>query len=261
MTTAVDPAPSSAPARTAHRSTGSAPGTSPRRLRPFGLGVVAALSWLTAAAASVPYLVLGLTTMADLGIGLAGAYVDAPPVARVALYVHIVAATVALLIAPFQLSARLRRRARRAHRVAGRVYLGGVAVGALAGLVLLPFNSAGLTGVFGFGGLAAVWAYSGWRALRAIRDGDVAGHQGWMIRSVALTFAAPMLRLWLGLLIGVQVPFAGPEPDGDAMFAAAYAVVPFLCWLPNLLVAEWIVRRRGLPSYRLPVAPVAARAA
>lgn len=222
------------------------------RRRPWGLRVVAALSFATALAASVPYLVLGLRTMAETGIGLAGAYVDTPIGARVALYVHIVAATVALVVAPFQLSSRLRRRRRRMHRATGRVYLVSVGVGALAGLGLLPFNSAGFTGVFGFGGLALVWAYTAWRAYLAIRAGDVPSHHAWVLRSVAVTFAAPMLRLWLGLLIGVQVPFVGADADPEELFATAYQVVPFLCWLPNLLVAEWLVRRRGLPSYRLP---------
>ena len=37
----------------------------------------------------------------------------------------------------------------------------------------------------------------------------------------------------------------------DAAWTNAYAAVPFLAWLPNLLVAEWLIRRRGLPSYRL----------
>jgi hypothetical protein len=43
----------------------------------------------------------------------------------------------------------------------------------------------------------------------------------------------------------------GAPFDFDSAFANAYAAVPFLAWLPNLVVAEWLIRRRGLPSYRL----------
>ncbi|GAA4382228.1 hypothetical protein [Agromyces bauzanensis] len=39
--------------------------------------------------------------------------------------------------------------------------------------------------------------------------------------------------------------------DLEAAFANAYAVVPFLAWLPNLVVVEWLIRRRGLPAFRL----------
>ena len=71
-----------------------------------------------------------------------------------------------------------------------------------------------------------------------------------MMRNFALTYAAVTLRMWIGVLITVQA-LPGGEFDFDAAFANAYAVVPFLSWLPNLLMAEWLIRRRGLPSFRL----------
>jgi predicted membrane protein DUF2306 len=78
---------------------------------------------------------------------------------------------------------------------------------------------------------------------------DVASHRAWMMRNFALTYAAVTLRLWLGLLIGLQaIP---GDFDFESAFANAYGVVPFLAWLPNLVVAEWLIRRRGLPSYRI----------
>jgi hypothetical protein len=85
-----------------------------------------------------------------------------------------------------------------------------------------------------------------------------------MIRNVALTYAAVMLRLWIGVLMGVQSPWITSEASADAAFANAYAAVPFLCWLPNLVVAEWLVRRRDLPTLRMtaraPARPGADRA-
>ena len=55
----------------------------------------------------------------------------------------------------------------------------------------------------------------------------------------------------VGLLIGVQLPFATAPVDFDHVFDRAYAVLPFLCWLPNLVFAEWLLRRRGLPALHL----------
>lgn len=48
-----------------------------------------------------------------------------------------------------------------------------------------------------------------------------------MGRNVALTFAAVTLRLYLGPLMALGVPFE-----------LAYPAVAWLCWVPNLVVAE-----------------------
>ncbi len=229
--------------------------TAARRPGPAGLVVVGLLALGVTVASSGAYALAGLEALAEDGAGLAAAYAVLPAFVQGALYVHIVASSVALLVGPLQFSQRLRRRSRRTHRLLGRVYLGGVAVGAVSAVLMLPTNSAGIVGFFGFGALAVVWAMAAVRAYRAIRVGDVDSHRAWMIRTYALTFAAVTLRAWLGLLVAVQLPFAGAEPDVEVVFAHAYAAVPFLCWLPNLVVAEWLVRRRGLPSYRLVPAP------
>jgi hypothetical protein len=57
-----------------------------------------------------------------------------------------------------------------------------------------------------------------------------------MIRSFALTLAAVTLRLYLPLSRIAGIPFYD-----------AYVPIAWLCWVPNLLVAEtWLrLRRRG----------------
>ena len=57
-------------------------------------------------------------------------------------------------------------------------------------------------------------------------------HRRWMIRSYALTAAAITLRLYLPLLSHLGIPFD-----------MSYPVVAWLCWVPNLLFAEWLCRR------------------
>jgi|GEM_PF-122586 len=210
--------------------------------------------------AVVPYLTSSLPALAESGAGgLADHYAAQPAFVLVAFYVHIVAGGIALVASPFQFWRGLRDRAPRVHRWTGRVALVAIGIAGLAGLALAPFSAAGLVGTFGFGTLAVLWVVFGWRGYRAIRAGDVPSHRAWMMRTFALTYAAVTLRLWLPLLMFAQVPFAGPAGfDADAAFTNAYAVVPFVAWLPNLLVAEWLIRRRGLPSYRLATGPVAA---
>lgn len=155
---------------------------------------------------------------------------------RTAVFVHVFAAVFAMALGPFQFLTLLRARRPGLHRLLGRLYLGlGVLVGGLAGLYLATHAFGGPVSRFGFGGLAIAWLYTGARAYAAIRARDFVTHRRWMIRNFALTFAAVTLRLWIpaSLVSGLA-------------FSAAYPVIAWLCWVPNLLAAEWwLGRARG----------------
>lgn len=222
-----------------------------RSLRRVSWAVVALSSAAIAAFAVVPYLTASLRTLADGETGLAPHYAGLPPAIQVAFYVHIVFAGVALVLGPLQFWAGFRERFRIAHRWIGRSYLVSTAIGGVASLVMAPFNSAGFVGFFGFGTVGVLWIYTGWKAYRSVREHDIRSHQAWMMRNFALTYAAVTLRLWTGLLLGVQLPFVTGDFDFGAVFANAYEAVPFLSWLPNVIVAELLIRRRGLPSFRI----------
>jgi uncharacterized membrane protein len=193
-------------------------------------------------------------TLAVLGrdhVGLAPTYASRAWPIQVAFYVHIVTAGLALALGPWQFARRLRTRHRRVHRGIGRLYLVNVGLGSVSAFVMSMFSSVGILGFFGFGTLAVLWGWTAWRAYRAIRQRDVRSHQAWAIRNFALTYAAVTLRLWFGVLVLLQLPFTA---DGDAFVnisAQAYAPLPFLCWLPNLVIAEILIRRRGLPALHI----------
>ena len=70
-----------------------------------------------------------------------------------------------------------------------------------------------------------------------IRQGNRVDHRRWMIRSYALTLAAVTLRLYLPASFGLGVPFA-----------SAYPVIAWICWVPNLIVAEAILAWRTSPT-------------
>lgn len=152
---------------------------------------------------------------------------------RVGVYAHVFASVAALALGPFQFSRPLRTRRPGLHRGMGRLYLGvGVLIGGVAGLFMALHAFGGWVSRLGFAGLALAWLYTGFRAYLAIRGGDVATHRRWMVRNFALTFAAVTLRLWLPASIASGMPFE-----------LAYPVIAWLCWVPNLLVAEWYFNR------------------
>jgi uncharacterized membrane protein len=211
--------------------------------RPARLG----LAWFALSAAAIavfaplPYLTASLSALADTpGGALAANYADRPAAIQAAFYAHVVGGGLALALSPLQFIARLRDRAPRTHRVVGRLALGSIVVGGLAGVVLSTTSLAGPVGTAGFGLLGVLWVAFAVTAFTAIRRGDVTAHRRWMVRAFALTYAAVTLRLWLGLFIGIQVAAGVAQP---VAFDRAYVVVPFLCWVPNLLVAELYLRR------------------
>jgi len=222
---------------------------------------VLALSCLAVAAFfSGQYAQGNLDTLARSHVGLAGTYAHRPVAVQVAFYLHITFAGLALALGPLQFAGSIRRRWPAVHRWTGRGYLAAVAVGSAAGLVMSCFSSVAIAGFLGFGALAVLWAWTGWRGLRAIRGGDVSSHQAWMTRNFALTYAAVTLRLELALLMAVQLLATGGGMKVEQAYHDAYAAMPFVCWIPNLVIAELILRRRGLPSLRLAPAEPAGQA-
>ncbi|MFI1913746.1 DUF2306 domain-containing protein [Nocardia sp. NPDC020380] len=214
-------------------------------------------AWITFSAVAVAAYFVGhyaegsLQSLARSHAGLAATYAVRPWPIQVAFYFHIVFAGIALALGPWQFAQRIRDRHIGIHRAIGRAYLLAVLIGGIAALIMSPFDSIGMGGFFGFAALAVLWVWTGWRAYRAVRGGDIASHQAWMIRCFALTYAGVTLRLEFGVLTLVQLPFVHAHTDISALTANAYAPLPFLCWLPNLVIAEFIIRHRGLPALHL----------
>jgi uncharacterized membrane protein len=210
----------------------------------FGLTALA-----VAVLAPLQYALVPLSDLARTGSELAANYAGRPAPLQVAFALHVGFGGLALLLSPLQFVPRLRDRGPAVHRAVGRVVLGSIAVAGTAGLVLAPHSLAGGVGTAGFGLLAVLWLGCAATALRAILRGDVAAHRRWVVRTFALTYAAVTLRLWLAVLIAAQVALAGvPE---QVAFQRAYLLVPFLAWVPNLLVAErYLTVSRRLPAAR-----------
>ena len=187
----------------------------------------------------IAFLSLAVTAYAVLAYSLLpfASHVQEPEVRavfqghRLALGIHIFAAAFALGLGGFQFSRRIRTRWPRVHRVIGRLYLGvGVGIGGLAGLYVALDGYGSPVANAGFTMLALAWLFTGYRAYAAIRAREVAQHREWMIRNWSLTLAAVTLRIYMpiGAALGID-------------FATAYTAIAWLCWVPNLAVAQLLV--------------------
>lgn len=148
------------------------------------------------------------------------------------LTLHAGLAATALILGPLQFFPAIRARRPRWHRRIGTLYVACCLGGGAAGLVLAFGTTAGPVASAGFGLLALAWMAATGNAWRLARARDFVRHRRWMIRSYALTLAALTLRLYLPLASVMHL-----SPD------ASYRAISFLCWIPNLIVAElWLIR-------------------
>ena len=149
-----------------------------------------------------------------------------------AFTLHISAAPVALLIGGFQFIPRLRSRFPATHRWMGRIYVLAVLIGGLSGLVLAYGNENGDLTRLGFGLLSVFWLVSTVLALRHAIARRLGEHRKWMIRSFAMTFAGVTLRLYLAIFFATGFEYS-----------QAVVYLAWIAWVPNLLFAEWWLRR------------------
>jgi uncharacterized membrane protein len=156
------------------------------------------------------------------------------------LVLHAATASTAQLLGPFQFIGSLRSRRPAIHRLIGRIYVSACLLGGLTALPLVFGPTSGPISSLGFGGLALLWLWTTLTAWRHATQRNFVAHRQWMVRSFALTCSAVTLRLYLGVLMLLPVEFE-----------IGYRAISFLCWVPNILVAEWLIRR---PSHRLALA-------
>ena len=107
------------------------------------------------------------------------------------------------------------------------------------GFALALDSFAGPVARAGFALLAVLWLGTSLRAYVCIRRRDIGAHRDWMLRSYALTLAAVTLRIYLpaSQIAGIH-------------FMVAYPAIAWLCWVPNLLLAEWLIRSGRLSPAR-----------
>lgn len=145
-------------------------------------------------------------------------------------FLHFLGGGIVIIIGASQFSKRLRTGKPKVHRALGLTYIVGVVVAGFSGFYLALNSSGGLAGHYGFALLAVSWVSATIIAFNFIRKKNIIAHQRWMIRSYALTLAALSLRIYLPAFLISGIPFD-----------EAYPLIAWLCWVPNLIVAEWLV--------------------
>ncbi len=153
---------------------------------------------------------------------------------NICFYTHISLGGIALLVGWSQFSEKFRRKNIRLHRIIGKIYVVSVLLSGLCGIYIGYYATGGMISAVGFMSLGIIWFYTTLKAFLDIKEGRVWEHEKMMIYSYAACFAAVTLRLMLPLLIVIFKDFI-----------IAYQLVAWLCWVPNLLVAYFIILKKS----------------
>jgi uncharacterized membrane protein len=153
---------------------------------------------------------------------------------------HGLAGALALILAPFQFSTRLRKRSLRLHRILGRLYVAGVAVAAPAAIpIAIILGPSSLV-------MAAIIQSCGWLlttaiALYCVRAGDIRQHQEWMTRSYPFAMVFVFARAILAI--------PAVKAMGEVAFVSVvWSLIAVACFVPSLLINWRAVFRRGTAS-------------
>lgn len=185
-------------------------------------------------------LYLGVITFAylsfrtDIGFLLAKQEFISDKAWMVAFYIHISSSILVVFTGPFQFVKALRNKFLRLHRVLGKIYVGAILfLAAPSGFYMALYANGGVGAQIGFTILSLLWFVFTYWAYKSIKAKKISAHKKWMIRSYALSFSAITLRLYVPIL---SLGF-GLEHD------FVLIITSWVNWIPNLLVAEWIIRR------------------
>src|ERR1700722_620280 len=155
-------------------------------------------------------------------------------VRRAWLVAHAIFASIALMSGPWQFLPGLRRRWIGAHRWTGRIYCAAVALGWATSVPIAAHAFGGIVTEAGFLTLGVCWIGSTAAGYFLIRRRLVEAHRRWMTISYALTAAAITFRFDIALF-----------PLFGLSFVDAYRIASWTCWLGNLMIAAWLLRRRS----------------
>jgi hypothetical protein len=202
-----------------------------RYVRPVLLSILLAFFSFLMLRITVPYLSL----QTDIGFLRIKQWVIHNDVWRTAFFIHVLTSCFLLVAGFTQFYNPLQKKFRRLHRSIGLLYLIIiVGLSGPAGLIMALYANGGWLSQTAFTVLSILWIYFTVRAYLAIRSRNFIAHGNFMIRSYALTLSALTLRAWKFLL----VLLFHPHPMD------AYMMVAWLGWIPNLLLAEWLIHRK-----------------
>jgi len=154
---------------------------------------------------------------------------------RWSFYIHVFTSVFTLLLGGLQFFKSFAYKYKKLHRSIGIAYVLLVAFfSGPSGLIMGWYASGGIAAQISFMTLSVLWIGFTVIAFIKARNKKIRQHQNYMLRSYLLTLSAVTLRTYT-LLVPVLLHLRGKE---------AYIMIAWLSWVPNLLLAEILIKAR-----------------
>ncbi len=152
---------------------------------------------------------------------------------RYSFYIHITSSIFVLLFGAFQFIPAQSTKAIKFHRFLGKLYvLIVLCLSAPSGLIMAFYANGGIWAKTSFVIISSLWWVFTYIAYKKIKKGEIEKHRKFMYRSYALTLSAITLRLYV-LFLPYFIHLSAKE---------MYTLVAWMSWLPNLIMAELLIR-------------------
>jgi uncharacterized membrane protein len=163
------------------------------------------------------------------------------PLWRAAFYTHVFSSVLALAAGLTQFSGHVLKNHRRLHRIVGWIYVVDILIINFPAAMIMAYYANGLLpSKIAFIILDCLWFWFTFKAVIAASNRKIDEHKRFMIRSYALTFSAITLRSWKLILASTL----HPDP------LTLYMIDAWMGFVPNLLLAEWLIYIRKKNNYR-----------
>lgn len=155
---------------------------------------------------------------------------------RWAFYIHVYSSILVIFCGLFQFNKYLINKQPRIHKTFGYIYVIDLLLISGPGALIMSFYAnGGIPAQISFVILSICWISFTLYAFILVLRKKYIQHGKWLLRSYALTLSAVTLRFYLLLFDYFNVNLGPVE---------SYILVAYLSWIPNLIVAEILIRRK-----------------
>lgn len=148
--------------------------------------------------------------------------------------IHILLAIISLITGPLGVIKAIRDKSRNFHRWNGKLYVLSIILNFIPGVYVSFFATGGLPSIIGFLILNTLWLITTILGFWNIKRQNVMLHSQWITRSFFLSFA----NITIYIIVAISHNLM------SISYENSYSIAVWLSWTLNLLVSEFMIRRR-----------------